>query len=361
MITVKHLSKTFINPDGSLHEVLKDVSCEIHKGEVIGIIGPSGTGKSTFLQTLNLMTPPTTGEIYFENENILSKGYPINKLRQRMGMVFQSFNLFDHLNVLENLTLAPMKLKGLSQVEAEKEAMAMLHKVGLDDRCNAMPSDLAGGQRQRVAIARSLVMQPEVMLFDEPLSALDPSMVGEVMSVIRQLAKEGMTMLIVTHKLKFAHDVCSRIFFMYDGGIHEDGTPEQIFEHPVHSATKAFVQRIYKQLFEIQGPAFDMMEMHAQMMRFCQKYNFAEKIDNIRQITDKMVLSVMASYRPLTVRISYSEQHELVSLDFMVKDMKSSPLRADGCDSHTIDEIRDLSREIIEEPTKLGFRVKVIV
>lgn len=361
MISIKHLSKTYINPDGSQLEVLKDVSCEIHKGEVIGIIGPSGNGKSTLLRTINLMTKPTSGEIFFEGENILAKDYPINKLRQRMGMVFQTFNLFEHLTVLENVTLAPMKLKGIGQAEAEKEALAILHKMGLDDKCNAMPSDLAGGQKQRVAIARALAMHPEVILFDEPLSAIDPSMAGEVLTVIRQLAREGVTMLIVTHKLKFARDVSTRIFFMYDKGIYEEGTPQQIFENPVHSATQAFVRQIHKLKFVIESLDFDIVEMHSQMLQFCAKYNIAGKIETIQQIINYMVLLVLADYLPLTVRISYIELDERTTIDFMIEGLETSPLQADDFDPSLLDEVRALSKEIIEGPTKRGYRVKVVL
>ena len=358
MISIKHLSKTYVNPDGSRLEVLKDVSCEIHKGEVISIIGPSGNGKSTLLRTINLMTKPTSGEIYFEGENILAQDYPINKLRQRMGMVFQTFNLFEHLTVLENVTLAPMKLKGVEQAEAEKEAMTLLRKVGMDEKCNAMPADLAGGQKQRVAIARALAMHPEVILFDEPLSALDPSMVGEVLTVIRQLAHEGMTMLFVTHKLKFARDVSTRIFFMYDGFIHEDGTPEQIFENPLHSATKAFVQRIRKDVFVVDGNDFDFLDMESRIRQFCIKYNIAAQCDTAVNLCQQMLTGVMASHIPLTVRITHSELSGETALDFMVEGLASSPLKTED---PALQEIRGLCREIVEEPTTRGFRVKLIM
>ena len=239
MISIKHLSKTFTNPDGTQITVLKDVNCEIEKGEVISIIGPSGTGKSTLLRAINMLEPPTSGEIWVDGENIMAKGYHLDKLRQKMGMVFQNFNLFDHLTVLENITYAPTRLLKLPQEEAKKEALELLNKVGLAQKADVYPSSLSGGQKQRVAIARSLAMHPEVILFDEPTSALDPTMVGEVLSVMRQLAKEGLTMLIVTHEMRFARDVSSRIFFMNEGVIYEDGTPQQIFEHPRRSATKA--------------------------------------------------------------------------------------------------------------------------
>ena len=361
MISIRHLSKTFVNPDGSHLDVLKDVNCEIHKGEVVGVIGPSGCGKSTLLRTINLMTPPTTGEILFEGENIAAKGYPINLLRQRMGMVFQNFNLFEHLDVLGNVTLGPMKLKGVERAEAEREAMLFLHKVGMDGKSTAMPADLSGGQKQRVAIARCLAMHPDVMLFDEPLSALDPSMVGEVQTVIRQLAQEGMTMLIATHKLKFARDVSSRIFFMNHGEIHEDGTPQQIFENPIHSATKAFVQQIYKLWFTIEGPDFDIVEMHSQMLQFCNKYNIADIIVPAQQIINMMVLIVLADYRPLTVRLSYIEQFEQVTLDFMIEGLTTSPLANLDFGREVLEDIRTMSHNIIEEPTKRGFRIKVIL
>ena len=361
MIEVRHLGKRYTNPDGSTLDVLKDVNCTIEKGEVISIIGPSGTGKSTFLRALNLLDPPTSGEILFEGRNILEKGYPINKLRQRMGMVFQSFNLYEHLSIIDNITFAPIKLRGMKREDAEKEALEILHKVGLAEKANAMPSDLSGGQKQRVAIARCLAMHPEVILFDEPTSALDPTMVGEVLSVIRQLAREGMTMLIVTHEMKFARDVSTRIFFMNEGIIYEDGTPQQIFQNPVHSVTKAFVQRIHKLVFEIKDDNFDMLDMHSRMAQFCIKYNIAEKRGNIDKIADMMSGKVLATYRPLTLRLTYSEQDEITALDFMIEGLETSPLQTPETDKNALAEVRNLSKEIIEEQTTRGFRVKVII
>lgn len=361
MITIKHLSKQYINPDGSVFKVLKDVNCEINQGEVISIIGPSGTGKSTFLRAINLLDPPTGGEIIVDGENILAKGYPLNKLRQKMGMVFQSFNLFEHLSILDNVTFAPMKLRGLTRQEAENEAMTMLRKVGMAEKANAMPSDLSGGQKQRVAIARCLAMHPEVILFDEPTSALDPTMVGEVLSVLRQLASEGMTMLIVTHEMKFAHDVSTRIFFMNEGIIYEDGTPQQVFENPVHSATKAFVQRIHKLVFEVDSTDFDMFDGHSQMGAFCNKYNIAGKREAADRLTDLMTSSVMQKQYPFTLRLTYSEQNNITALDFMKEGAETSPLSDSGIDNKTIDEIKSLCREVVEEPTTRGFRVKFVL
>ncbi len=359
MITIKHLSKRFVNPDGSIFQVLKDVNCEIDRGEVISIIGPSGTGKSTFLRAINLLDPPTGGEIIFDGENILAKGYPLNKLRQKMGMVFQSFNLFEHLSILDNVTFAPMKLRGLGREEAEKEAMALLRKVGMSEKATAMPSDLSGGQKQRVAIARCLAMHPEVILFDEPTSALDPTMVGEVLSVMRQLASEGMTMLIVTHEMKFARNVSTRIFFMNEGIIYEDGTPEQIFENPVHSATKQFVQRIHKLVFEVDSPDYDLLSVHSQIAAFCNKYNIAGKRDAADRVIDTMSSSVAASLHPYTLRFTYSEQTDVTAIDYMKEGVGQSFLSE--ADPSVLTTLRSLCQEVVEEPTARGFRVKFIL
>ena len=355
MISIRHLSKTFKAPDGKSLQVLKDVNCEISKGEVISIIGPSGTGKSTFLRALNLLDPPTGGEILFEGEDILRKGYPVNRLRQRMGMVFQSFNLFDHLTILQNVTLAPIKLLGKSREDAEAEAVQLLRKVGMAEKADVYPSSLSGGQKQRVAIARALAMHPEVILFDEPTSALDPTMVGEVLSVIRQLAKEGMTMLIVTHEMKFARDVSTRIFFMYDGYIHEDGSPEQIFEHPVHSATKAFVNRIRKLVFEVDSGDFDFLQMPTAVSQFCIKYNIAEKAGLASKLIQEVLEEHLPAVRPMTVRLTHTELSGVTALDFMVEKRNDTPLSEAVRAS-----LRPQVSDIIEEPTTRGFRVKLI-
>ncbi|MBO5537779.1 MAG: ABC transporter permease subunit [Prevotella sp.] len=350
-LKIHHLRKSY----GALN-VLRDINADIHRGEVISIIGPSGTGKSTFLRSLNLLDPPTDGEILFNGENILAKGYPVNLLRQKMGMVFQSFNLFEHKTVLENIIFAPCQLLHEPEDEARKEGMALLRKVGLAEKANVYPSSLSGGQKQRVAIARALAMKPDVILFDEPTSALDPTMVGEVLSVIRQLAKEGLTMLIVTHEMKFAHDVSTRIFFMYDGYIHEDGTPQIVFENPVHSATKAFIQRIRKEVFEIDGPDFDFLGMHSAMNAFCHKYGITEKQETAALLCNKMLNDMMAKHRPITVRITHSEQSGVTALDFMVERMTATPLS----DAQR-NELSALCRQVVEEPTKRGFRVKLIL
>ena len=239
MITVKNLKKNF----GDL-TVLKGIDVTIEKGECVVVIGPSGSGKSTFLRCLNRLEEPDGGEIDIEGTDLLSPHTDINEMRQRIGMVFQHFNLFPHKTILENVTLAPIKLKKMPQKEAEDAALDLLRRVGIEDKASVYPSTLSGGQKQRVAIARSLAMNPQVMLFDEPTSALDPEMVGEVLDVMKNLAKEGMTMVVVTHEMGFAKEVANRVLFMADGGILEEGTPEEIFEHPQHERTKAFIKAI---------------------------------------------------------------------------------------------------------------------
>ena len=240
IIRTEKLSKCF---KGSIH-ALREVDMEIHRGEVVVIIGPSGSGKSTFLRSLNLLEEPTGGHIYFENIDITDPKVDINHMRQKMGMVFQQFNLFPHYTVLRNMTLAPMKLLKMPRAEAEEKALALLDRVGLRDRANAYPSQLSGGQKQRVAIVRTLCMNPDVILFDEPTSALDPEMVGEVLDVMKQLGNEGMTMVVVTHEMGFAREVADTVLFMDEGVIAESGTPEQIFTSPKNPRTQAFLRKV---------------------------------------------------------------------------------------------------------------------
>ena len=239
MISVKGLKKSFGD-----HEVLAGIDEHIQKGEVVVVIGPSGSGKSTFLRCLNLLEQPTGGQIFFDGTDITDPKNDINKLRQRMGMVFQQFNLFPHKTVKENIMLAPVKLKLLSKAEAEQKATALLERVGLPEKADAYPGQLSGGQQQRVAIARALAMNPAVMLFDEPTSALDPEMVGEVLEIMKELAKDGMTMVVVTHEMGFARDVADRVLFMSDGIIVESGTPDEIFTAPKHERTQSFLKKV---------------------------------------------------------------------------------------------------------------------
>ena len=239
MIAVKDLKKNF---EGL--EVLKGVDLEVEKGECVVFIGPSGSGKSTFLRCLNLLEVPTSGEIIFDGVSMTDPGTDIDKMRQRMGMVFQHFNLFPNMTILKNLTLAPIRTKHLTKVQAEQKAMELLKRVGLEDKAGGYPAQLSGGQKQRVAIVRALCMDPEVMLFDEPTSALDPEMVGEVLDVMRELANSGMTMVCVTHEMGFAREVADRVLFLEDGKILEEGTPEQIFGNPQQARTKEFLNKV---------------------------------------------------------------------------------------------------------------------
>jgi len=239
MIKVKDLHKSY----GKL-EVLKGVTETIKEKEVVCVIGPSGSGKSTFLRCLNLLEEPTSGKVIIDGVDITDPKNDINKMRENLGMVFQRFNLFPHMSVLDNITLAPIKVKGLDKAEAEKIAMQLLEKVGLQEKANVSPDNLSGGQQQRVAIARALAMQPKIMLFDEPTSALDPEMVGEVLNVIRDLAKEGMTMVIVTHEMGFAREVADRVCFMVEGIIMEQGTPQELFGNPKLERTQGFLAKV---------------------------------------------------------------------------------------------------------------------
>lgn len=239
MISVEHLTKNF----ESL-EVLKDISVQIHKGDVMCIIGPSGSGKSTFLRCLNLLEKPSSGRIVFAGDDLTDKRVDLNLHRQKMGMVFQQFNLFPHMSVLRNLTCAPMMLRNVPEAQAKAKAMELLERVGLADRAGAYPRQLSGGQKQRVAIVRALCMEPDVMLFDEPTSALDPEMVGEVLDVMKELAKASMTMVVVTHEMGFAREVSNRVLFLDEGRIVEQGTPQEIFDHPQSERLQSFLKKV---------------------------------------------------------------------------------------------------------------------
>lgn len=239
MLKVENLNKSF----GDL-EVLRGVNCNVEKGDVISVIGPSGEGKSTFLRCMNLLEKPTEGHIYFDGVDLTDRNVNIDRYRQRIGFVFQSFNLFPHMTVLDNLTVAPVMLKTKSKGEAEERGIQLLSRVGLKDKAASMPSSLSGGQAQRVAIVRALMMEPELMLFDEPTSALDPEMVGEVLFVMKELAESGMTMVVVTHEMAFAREVSKRVLFLSDGVITEEGTPDDIFSHPKSERLKTFLSKV---------------------------------------------------------------------------------------------------------------------
>ncbi len=303
MIRIRNLSKHY----GDL-VVLKDVNVDIRKGEVITVIGPSGTGKSTLLRCLNLLETPTGGNIFIDDIPMLDKGTNVPKIRQRMGMVFQSFNLYAHLTVLENLTIGPVKLLGRTKAEAEARAIELLKIVGLAEKVYSLPEELSGGQKQRVAIARCMAMEPEILLFDEPTSALDPTMVSEVLAVIRRLSKEGMTMVIVTHEMDFARNISSRVFYMDEGIIYEEGPPEQIFENPVREKTKAFIHRIRSLDIRISSPNYDLYAIQAEMLTFCDKHFLPHRVSDFTLLMAEEVLLLQKDFSDIHLKLSYSEK-----------------------------------------------------
>lgn len=338
MITIQNLNKSFVESTGAVTRVLHDITCEIAKGEVVSIIGPSGTGKSTFLNCLNGISPATGGSIVFEGQEIVGATTTLPRVRQKMGMVFQNFNLFEHMTVLENVSCGPRLILHTPKAEAEAEAHRLLTLVGLDDKADAMPRQLSGGQKQRVAIARCLSMHPDVILFDEPTSALDPTMVSEVLAVIRDLAQKGMTMLIVTHEMKFARDVSTRVIFMHDGTIWEDGTPEQIFTAPKRPETQAFIGRERTVQFTVSSANDTTYDKSShEMYQFCQKYALATKYVALQAVVDEMVLRVI-KYQPAgnvaqasactTVRVAYSELDYSLRVSFDIPGQPEPVLEA---------------------------------
>ncbi len=314
MIKVRNLSKHY----GEL-VVLKDVNVDIKKGEVISVIGPSGTGKSTFLRCLNLLDIPTGGSILIDGVPLLDKNTNVPKIRQKMGMVFQSFNLYAHLSILENLTLGPTKLLKKTKAEANKKAVELLKLVGLAEKAYSYPDELSGGQKQRVAIARCMAMEPEILLFDEPTSALDPTMVSEVLAVIRRLSKEGMTMIIVTHEMEFARNISSRVFYMDEGIIYEEGPPEQIFENPLKEKTKAFIHRIRSIQYKISSPDYDLYALQGVMEVFCDKHMLPTKVAGYLLHVAEELLILNTDFTDLTLSLAYSEKDGMLELLFEQK------------------------------------------
>jgi len=347
MIRVEHLSKKFGDTS-----VLKDINVEIQKGEVISIIGPSGTGKSTFLRCLNLLEKPSSGTIFIDNINILSKDTNICRIRQKMGMVFQSFNLFAHLSVLGNLVIGQTKLLGTNRKSAENKACELLRMVGLLEKADCFPDELSGGQKQRVAIARCLSMEPDIILFDEPTSALDPTMVSEVLAVIRRLAREGMTMAIVTHEMDFARDVSNRVFYMDEGLIYEEGSPQQIFENPQKENTRAFINRVRKFFCHIESPDHDMYAMNAEIETFCEKHVLSKRMThNVLLLVEEQIAIYCASYTPpcfdMDIMLSFSEKHDSLELVVESTGEAANPLETEGLpDNIGVSIIRHFSEKI---------------
>ena len=357
MIQVSHLKKVY----GNGLEVLRDVNATIGRGEVISIIGPSGTGKSTFLRCLNLLETPSGGSITVGGCDLLSKKTDVSKLRQKMGMVFQSFNLFNHLSIMENLCIGPMKLLGKSRKDAEARALELLAMVGLAEKADTMPSQLSGGQKQRIAIARCLSMEPEIILFDEPTSALDPTMVSEVLGVIRTLAKQGMTMVIVTHEMRFARDVSTRIFYMDQGVVYEEGTPEQIFDNPQRELTRVFINRIREYHYAISSSQYDLYELQGGMVQFCAKYYLSADVQHQVQLLAEEVLQVVPLDRgEVDLALRYSEQDGSISMELLMPAGISTVLNDAefAPDELSMAIIEGLCDEISEESID-GSRVKL--
>ena len=353
VIRVSHLKKSFTHLD-----VLRDINLDVHKGEVISIIGPSGTGKSTFLRCLNLLEKPTKGSILIEGQEILARDADVPMLRRRMGMVFQSFNLFNGMSVLDNICLAPMRLLGKSRQEAEQRAGELLQMVGLAERADAMPDELSGGQKQRVAIARALAMEPEILLFDEPTSALDPTMVSEVLGVMTRLARQGLTMIVVTHEMRFARQVSSRVLFFADGVIYEDGTPEQLFEHPRRERTRQFIRQIHETTFLIESEHFDWYAMMAQMEQFCQHYNQSrQQTDGVLHVIEES-LAILTTAPGTSLTLSYAEQDEMLQLAVNCPQAINSDVFNDDNNDIAVTMLRNFSRDICIEGNTLRINIK---
>lgn len=319
MIEIKHLRKEF----SESVVPLKDINLTINNGDVIAIIGPSGTGKSTLLRCINMLTEPTSGEILVDGENIMDKNCNLNEVRKKMGMVFQSFNLFGHLTVIENIMNPQITLLGKSRQDAYDRAMQLLSSVGLSSKVFDYPDDLSGGQQQRIAIARTLAMDPEIVLFDEPTSALDPSMIGEVQSVIKMLAKTGRTMVIVTHEMDFARKIANRVIFMSDGEIVEDGTPKEIFEHPKNEKTRKFVQRLSSLTYTIKSIEFDVEAMNEELQAYGEKLLIeAERLSKLSLAIEEICINSIADYSEnpdIVAKIEYSEKSDTLSLAIKYK------------------------------------------
>lgn len=313
MIRIEHLKKEYPNITP-----LKDVSTEIRDGDVISVIGPSGTGKSTLLRCINQLEKPTSGRIWMDDIELTAPDCDIVKVRRKMGMVFQSFNLFGHKTVIENIMMAPVDLLGRSKQEAYDEGMRLLRTVGLAQKAFNYPDELSGGQKQRIAIARTLAMDPDIILLDEPTSALDPTMVGEVQAVIRDLAGTGKTMMIVTHEMSFARAICNRIFYMDEGGIYEDGTPEQIFDDPRRENTRRFVRRLKVLELNIRNRDYDFLEMAELISQYCRRNQITSKLENRVQLTfeelvEQLLLRKLGAAR-IQVIMEYSEKEQDMSM-----------------------------------------------
>ena len=340
MITVQNLKKSY----GSL-EILKGVTATINKGEVITIIGPSGCGKSTFLRCLNRLEKPTSGTIDFEGKILNDRKTNINEVRKKMGMVFQNFNLFAHMSVLDNLCVGQTKLLKIPRAEAEKTARELLKTVGLAEKADSYPDELSGGQKQRVAIARCLSMKPDIMLFDEPTSALDPTMVGEVTAVIRHLARDGMTMMIVTHEMEFAKNVSSRIFYMDEGGIYEQGTPDEVFNAPKREKTRAFINRTKTFRYDIQSVDFDFIELTNSLLNFCTANALSRANSNkAGLLSEELAVNLIDKNDLRSIELSFPDSQEVFELTVTYDGKARDVTQGAGMEA---DIVRGVASEIV--------------
>lgn len=346
LIEIKGLCKSF----GSL-QVLKDVDLTVEEGEVIAIIGGSGCGKSVTLRCMELLERPDAGRIYIDGQEITAPNADIDTIRRSMGMVYQSFNLFTHMNVMDNLCLAPVRLLGMKREDAEKKARGLLSQVGLLEKATAMPSNLSGGQKQRIAIARCLMMEPKIMLFDEPTSALDPTMVGEVLATMRGLAKRKMTMLIVTHEMNFAKDIADRVLFFADKGIYEQGTPRQIFENPQGEKTISFIKKLKYFTYQVTEREFDLMALHGGIYNFANRYGLGNKIANRLQLcTEEIIFQILGKIDDtidIELAIEYSEAEKSIMITCTNMGKEYNPfadVEEDSEDGLGITIIRNMAR-----------------
>ena len=361
MIRLEHVKKVYPNVTP-----LSDVSTEVNEGDIISVIGPSGTGKSTLLRCINLLERPDGGKIFFKGEEITSPKCNIPKVRQKMGMVFQSFNLFGHLTVIENIMLSPIKLKGLSRQSAYDEGMKLLRLVGLSDKYLNYPEELSGGQKQRIAIARTLAMNPDVILLDEPTSALDPTMVGEVQAVIRELAKSGKTMMIVTHEMNFAHAICNRAFYMDEGGIYEDGSPDEIFVNPKREKTRRFIRRLKVLEFTIESKNYDFPAVVSGIDTFCQKNMISRRSANslhlaFEEFIQQILLPSITNPK-INAVIEYSEENGEICFDVRYNGPVMSPEESENKLSYSIlkNSVSKIFHETYSEQDYSN-RVKILI
>ncbi|MBQ7155395.1 MAG: ATP-binding cassette domain-containing protein [Synergistaceae bacterium] len=364
LIDVKGLSKSF----GKL-QVLRDVNLSVEEGERIAIIGGSGCGKSVFLRSLELLEIPDSGHIFIDGQEITAKGADVNRIRRKMGMVYQKFYLFSHMNVMDNLCLAPVKLAGISRQEAEAQAMDWLAKVGLTAKAHAMPANLSGGQQQRIAICRSLMMNPKVLLFDEPTSALDPTMVGEVLAMIRMLTKHSMTMLIVTHEMNFAREVADRVLFFADGGIYEQGTPAEIFDSPKREKTIAFIRKLKYFAYEVRNRNFDLMALHGGIRSFAEKYGISARLAyRLELCCEELLYEMLAGCYAddeavkIDVEVSYSEADGSTAMIITSGGRKFDPFSVEDDDIHLgVSMLRKIAKNIAFTFSEGTNRIEVVL